>query len=541
LAQSPLFHAGNQISIGVGQIVTANVSNYLPNGGGDTVITAVGTNYRDNQWHHVTMTRKENLLSLYMDGQLVDTTPSTQPLDAVLYSRLGVTCTACTQAYYAGELDDWLVFDEALTAEMIATIVAGTFPAVQINEGFVPLAVPGATATTAVGTGQIPADAPTGVHTFEEEVDVAFNTNVSSVLADPISNTDLRFYLPFEEAPGFVGNFENPRGIIDPGYTGEVIFGCMSEATCPITGVRGRAGRGVYFDGQADKVTTFDHSSDPAFGYGFDGATLSAWVKPESGSFIGISNLGSPNGILSLDRHGLRFISYYGISGTYEISYQLPQNEWSFITVVIGHYPSPDVILPYIKYYVNGQLVETLDFPGPVGTPCCGMVIGGNFSFSERYKGYLDEIRSYMDAFTDAEVLRLYQESVPLLQFQFDEDKTATTFIDSTENQYIGVPAQKTTVISGTAVTLPNPTPGTDGKIGNVATFDGTGIIEVQDATALNNLYNNFSVMGWMKPSDFSTVPCMIGHGNAAGNDGWALCLSAWVPGWACGCGPCSG
>jgi PKD repeat protein len=46
-----------------------------------------------------------------------------------------------------------------------------------------------------------------------------------------------------------------------------------------------------------------------------------------------------------------------------------------------------------------------------------------------------------------------------------------------------------------------NPIPGTDGKIGNTAYFDGEGYLTVKGASEVGNRTNEFTIMGWIRPN----------------------------------------
>ncbi|MEM7111243.1 MAG: LamG-like jellyroll fold domain-containing protein [Chloroflexota bacterium] len=69
-----------------------------------------------------------------------------------------------------------------------------------------------------------------------------------------------------------------------------------------------------------------------------------------------------------------------------------------------------------------------------------------------------------------------------------------------------------------------NPTPGTDGRIGNTALFDGNGYIEVADADAVTSLSNNFTIVGWIRPEDIAAATMQImSSGNATNNTGFSF------------------
>lgn len=69
----------------------------------------------------------------------------------------------------------------------------------------------------------------------------------------------------------------------------------------------------------------------------------------------------------------------------------------------------------------------------------------------------------------------------------------------------------------------PNPAPGTDGQIGNTALFDGVGAIEIEDATSINGLTNDFTVIGWINPEQLNTTQQIFAAGQDDSSNGFAF------------------
>jgi uncharacterized repeat protein (TIGR01451 family) len=69
----------------------------------------------------------------------------------------------------------------------------------------------------------------------------------------------------------------------------------------------------------------------------------------------------------------------------------------------------------------------------------------------------------------------------------------------------------------------PNPAPGTDGQIGNTALFDGVGAIEIEDATSINSLTNDFTVMGWINPNQLNTTQQIFAAGQDDSTNGFSF------------------
>ena len=149
--------------------------------------------------------------------------------------------------------------------------------------------------------------------------------------------------------------------------------------------------------------------------------------------------------------------------------FDAPRNEWFHLAVTIDN---SDVA----RIYVNGNEVAT-------GTheftdDFYRIYIGVNAEGQDFLQGYLDDLRVYDVTLTPADVMTLYQESAPLMRFEFDEDEEATQFTDNSVNQTIGQPQSKTGMVDGVSVSVPNPVPGTPGRIGNGIVLDGTGYVD---------------------------------------------------------------
>ncbi|MCA0350423.1 MAG: hypothetical protein LCH85_00375 [Chloroflexi bacterium] len=77
-----------------------------------------------------------------------------------------------------------------------------------------------------------------------------------------------------------------------------------------------------------------------------------------------------------------------------------------------------------------------------------------------------------------------------------------------------------------------NPAPGTDGKIGRTVLFDGKGAIQVDQANAINNLQNQFTILAWVKPDTITDTTSLqrfiaAGRDNSVNGFGFGLSGSA--------------
>ncbi|HEY1015768.1 MAG TPA: LamG-like jellyroll fold domain-containing protein, partial [Herpetosiphonaceae bacterium] len=76
-----------------------------------------------------------------------------------------------------------------------------------------------------------------------------------------------------------------------------------------------------------------------------------------------------------------------------------------------------------------------------------------------------------------------------------------------------------------TPQTIYNPLPGNDGRIGNTALFATEGSIRVPGATAVGNLTNGFTVIGWIKPDSLLGAQTIIGSGVDLSRNGFSFGL----------------
>lgn len=93
---------------------------------GSTANNAQYHSYTTNEWHHIAVTVADGLVTLYYDGSN-DGVGSTT---GILSHNTGAAWLGArnlsTKKYYNGMLDDFAIFDEALTESQIAAIYSST-------------------------------------------------------------------------------------------------------------------------------------------------------------------------------------------------------------------------------------------------------------------------------------------------------------------------------------------------------------------------------------------------------------------------------
>ncbi len=124
-SSTPLFTIGTQNRGSTGQV---SVFIRYPGGGSPGHVLSEGIAF-DGTWHHLAWVDTGGNAALYIDGQLdaTDFSYSKQSMDLNLTS-IGCVLRATTCCFFDGDIDDVLLFDEALGEDEIATIAAGGGP-----------------------------------------------------------------------------------------------------------------------------------------------------------------------------------------------------------------------------------------------------------------------------------------------------------------------------------------------------------------------------------------------------------------------------
>ncbi len=489
---------GDSVGLALG-LTTAGAVTFdhnFPTTSAVTVTTQSATGYNDGTWHHVAIVREETQNTLYLDGVMVDTASGGNPANVTPNLILGRLKTYGS-LMYNGSLDELVILPVALAEDALDMLRTSTWPAIQIDDTFVPFHVDAASSTTVSGTASVGALTPNSNHLFEQEVEVALELQapINIPIIDPAS-ANLQIFAPFEDVPGST-TFENLAGTDE--------FLCPILDACPTAGLRGLGDRSVLFDGvddylvnnsgqmlsfatwvKADQGTIFDTRQGSAFtGVRLDFGELRLQV-PNGGSPITNASPDDPT----------------GTSGLKTVNLDLPAGEWTHIVVTVNKVTGVATI------YIDGVLFGTLNFD-PNYVPYTGRpTLGGNLKGGSYLNGSLADFRAYDSVLTPAQVTTLYENNAPRLRLEFDETAEDLFFSDISQNGFIGYPTISSsfnTTLNQTVTSL-NPTPGTDGKIGNTALFvEGTGLtLDPIDDSPLD--LNEMTIMFWVNPEGESAT-----------------------------------
>ncbi|MCI0394919.1 MAG: tandem-95 repeat protein [Chloroflexi bacterium] len=474
--------------------------------GGVNIISPAS--FTDGQWHYATAVRQGDNLYLYVDGDLAGQATASANATSSMNVTLGRLSNSTR--FFNGQLDQTLMIPAAVDPDGVQLLMNTTWPIINIAADFVTFADPAGQAVEVSGSATVDENALSSIHHFDEEVEAALD--LLQVIQFPsldLPNTTLKTFVPFEDVPGS-STVENATSTSE--------YSCSGDR-CPTLGLRGFIDRAAHFDGFNDQLLG-----------GVPGATYAVWVKADQGTIFSGINGNGPG--IALDTNRL-FVAMTSVGtqvfyAPYELPISIPRNEWTHVAVVIDKSVNP----ANAHVYLNGQFYDSLEITRynedlrPIGATYSlgigGYSLGANVDGSDPLRGYLDDYRAYAEILSAAQIQTLYNLSAPLMRFEFDEDASATAFLDISQNGYVGLPQTIITfsnTLSQTITTL-NPTPGTDGKIGHTALFNGDGYITIEEADAIGALTNNFTLMGWIKPDNVTDLQRILSSGRSITNNG---------------------
>ncbi|MCO5189956.1 MAG: hypothetical protein M9918_17410 [Anaerolineae bacterium] len=475
----------------------------------------------DGKWHHVVVTRvyinfgfpdSEYEMQLYIDGVLDDMATVFGDIDEEPL-RLSIgRYRPATPRYYTGEIDEMIVHSFSVSSSDVLLLMERTAP--DGDQGVVS------------GSAEVSALAGIGLHRFEETVEAALQplTPVDYPIVDDNAGA-LQLFVPFEDVPAS----ERFQNMID---TGDML--CEMPA-CPAAGVRGIADRAALFDGRDDRIGGATFSADDV--------TLAAWVNAKSGTVIDMRDIVEGSVLppevppeesgtgMWLDMNGVHLLMKDAATGDaktrYDLPLTLPLGQWVHIAAVFD--TSTGVVTAYVDgVQVASEMTALLANAGNAWTGD-NPVLGATKFGSSVLDGYLDDVRIYNVALSSAEITALIASSTPKLRFEFDEEADAPVFVDSSLSAAIGVPTTNAyfDATLGMTVTVRSPIAGTDGQIGNTALFLNDGAITLDDASHIDTIANDMTIMAWINPDELVGIQNIIGHARTSSNDGFMFNVNA--------------
>lgn len=196
-------------------------------------------------------------------------------------------------------------------------------------------------------------------------------------------------------------NFNEPSGTTVTDVSGKGNHGVIAGA---VRTTLGKSGNALSFDGVDDWVTI----KDSDFLDLTTGMTLEAWVYPTSpmNGWRTILFKEQPNGVVYyLDANSESNVPATGVlNGGEQIlrgrTSGLPANVWTHLAATYAVTASGATQ----RLYVNGKVDDETAGAGSIQISNGALRIGGNSIWGEYFKGYIDEVRIYNRALSDAEI-----------------------------------------------------------------------------------------------------------------------------------------
>ena len=469
------------------------------------------------EWRHYALVLDGSELSLYVDGELQPSTSSSvAPRNGTeVQLTLGEEGAGSGEDPFTGSIDELIYIPEATSADGVQVLMNSTWPAVEIADPFVTFSAEPNANIIVSGSATVSADVLDGLYTIEEEVEAALALQ-NETIAIPIVDTysgDIDIFLPFEEVPGATV-FQNIG--TDADYV-------CADTGCPTAGLRGVIDRAAYFDGVDDGlvIQSTRSMSLRTRARDDDSISYSLWVKGESGTLFDTDDKAYEGIEADFNQANLHVDS--GTTSqvrTSTLDYTIPQNIWTHVVFTFEDDNDPDQFEEdgIAKVFINGVLVdETTYYRDSNSTLNEGgdLAIGRTHRHTDFFKGYIDDFRRYDDIIlTNDEILALYQSSAPVMRFEFDEESDESSYIDSIGG-LVGYPDEIETTVEGESVTVLSPVTGTDGQIGNVALFDGTGVINVPDSESTVSFLESFTIVTWIQTEEAGVGLLYKGDGDS--------------------------
>ncbi|MFZ5424171.1 MAG: DUF2341 domain-containing protein [Patescibacteria group bacterium] len=281
-------------------------------------------------------------------------------------------------------------------------------------------------------------------------------------------------------------------------------------------------GSALYFDGinTAGNEDVVDiYSSNFASQFNTSAGTLSAWVKmkdaatwTDGNEYNAVTIRADSSNLVVIDKDNvssLLRVSYEAGATAETVTYSTTTTDWIHLAITW------DTTADEVRHYFNGVLQQTDTGLGTwVGAlSSSNVVIGGNdTSGNEPWQGWIDDVKVYDYARTQAQIVYDYNRGEPAGWWKFDECQ-GTTVHDASGNGNdgtvtIGATGGNTsagTCSSGTSTEAWNN--GTTGKLNSSLDFDGTDdyVSIANGDTQFDHGTGDFSHMAWVKTTQDCT------------------------------------
>ncbi len=431
------------------QAVNGKLSMEIDQGSGAVqYLSLTGTTpINNNAWHHIAMTRKSGLVSIYVDGVLETSGTSTANVNNAYVSTLGYS--VCTNQngslYFAGDMDELRVWSRALCAsELTANKGCGLSNTGQT--GLVALYHFDQGSVNFNNTGVTTLTDNSGNSNNGTLVNFALSGTTSNWVAGTVSGTCAAFTIPNAAITGTTtvclgttttlansitggtwisSNTSvatiNASGVVTPVSAGTTtitytnLCGGVSTASVTVNNTPtptiyasgattfcagGSVNLNVSALGNAMQMngTQYGQSNNPALPVGNTSRTIEAWVKTTTSTNGVIANWGQP---FTNQRSGLIIVNsriyYVGENNDLQGNINISDGNWHHVAATFDG--------TTLKLYVDGTLdvSSTKSFNTTGTTLRIGQRSIGDAG-SELYNGIMDELRIWNVARTQTEL-----------------------------------------------------------------------------------------------------------------------------------------
>ena len=280
-------------------------------------------------------------------------------------------------------------------------------------------------------------------------------------------------------------NYANNHGT----FSGSNNHGTLQNG--PTTGVAGKIGEALSFNGSAQYVNVPDNNAlDPSQ------ITIAAWVKiPVAPTTNGnIVAKGNNSGYrLRISNSGVVVWFDRGCTNCLSTTQTVPLNQWTHIAVT-GDATG-------LRIYIDGVLSASNAVAYGTPNTTSALLVGAETAYNEYFNGTIDDVRVYNRALSVSEVSTLYN-------------------LGSVNNGLAGYWTFDNANISG-ATAYDTALPLVTGKIGDALSLDGVDdYVSVPDSASLNVGVGSFSTAAWVKLSSTASGR-VVNKFNAGTSAGW--------------------
>lgn len=454
-------------------------------------------------WNYVACSWDGTTMSVYVNGKLRGS--STSGSGSIASDTNNLLIGGGTSNNFDGKIDEFKVYDSALTASQIA---------LDSNQS----------STQVLG---------------------ALSNNAANQAGSTVSSENQEYCIPGDSTSCSVPvgrwDFEEGSGTTAFDISGNANTGTITGATY----IPGKVGKGLNLDGVDDQVNAGSGTTlDNLVAQGNSGMTISAWIKPTFttgiyDTFIAKATSNSPtNGWTIYTTNSNKTLEFdAGFAGNDLVvpstDNALTANVWQFITVTWTGSGTASTV----HMYVNGKEVTYGTTTAGTSTrdsdASASFRVGTADNTADFYKGGIDQVQAFNYVRTPAQIAWDYNRGKPIAYWKFDECQ-GTTINDSSGNGFSGTwsgTGSGTYTSAGTCTVSSASSAWYNGVVGKKnysMAFDGTDdLVSIGTNSTIGNLNSNLTVSAWIKPSIVSDGSShrFFGSSRTSTTNGWSFGL----------------